>query len=77
MAKGRIEIDRDACKGCGICVSACKHGVISLSEKNSTNRFGYRYLIVIDEARCTGCTLCGVMCPDSAIMVYKEETATC
>ena len=73
MAKGKIEIDIQKCKGCGICIAACKHGVIALSHPKTTNQFGYRFLVTVKADQCTGCALCGFMCPDSAIEVYREE----
>ena len=73
MAKGRIEIDRDKCKGCEFCITACKFGVIALSPQEKTNGQGYRYLETVKPDNCTGCTLCAVMCPDAVITVWRAE----
>ena len=72
MAKGRIEVDNDKCKGCELCLTACKLGVIALSGPEKVNAFGYNYLVAVAPDQCTGCALCAQMCPDSAIEVYRE-----
>jgi 2-oxoglutarate ferredoxin oxidoreductase subunit delta len=72
VLKGRIEIDIDKCKGCEICITACKQNVIALSGSDKLNAYGYLYLVAVDPDKCNGCALCGQMCPDSAITVYRE-----
>ena len=71
MAKGRIEIAIHMCKGCELCTSACRFGVIRLSPPDQVNKFGYRYLLAVNPDACTGCGMCGQMCPDSAITVWR------
>ena len=71
MAKGKIEIDIHNCKGCEVCITACKFGVIRLSEADKVNQYGYRYLMAKHPEKCTGCGFCGLMCPDSAITVWR------
>jgi 2-oxoglutarate ferredoxin oxidoreductase subunit delta len=73
MAKGKIEIDKDRCKGCAICITGCKHGVIEMSEHGKTNVQGYRYLVNVHPENCIGCGFCGFICPDSVITVYRES----
>jgi len=72
MAKGRIEVDQDKCKGCELCLTACRFGVIALSGSDKVNAYGYSYLLAVHPDKCTGCALCAMMCPDSAIEVYRE-----
>jgi 2-oxoglutarate ferredoxin oxidoreductase subunit delta len=75
--KGRIEIDQERCKGCGLCVNVCPQKNIEISDKINTK--GY-YPACFQEAmasdpnkkECTGCALCAVCCPDVAIEVYRE-----
>ncbi|MEI6167062.1 MAG: ferredoxin family protein [bacterium] len=74
MAKGKIEIDVDLCKGCGLCVRACPSDVIQISEQGQTNKYGYRYMTAARPPQCTGCGMCRLMCPDSAITVWRATT---
>jgi 2-oxoglutarate ferredoxin oxidoreductase subunit delta len=71
MAHGRIVIDEDRCKGCGLCQSTCPQNVIKVADY--LNNKGYQPAILFDpEHRCTGCALCAVVCPDGCITVYRE-----
>ncbi|WFO75442.1 4Fe-4S binding protein [Desulfurococcaceae archaeon MEX13E-LK6-19] len=65
----RIVVDKNLCKGCGICVTICPHGAIVLS-RNLSER-GYRYPVPT-EKKCMGCRLCEVFCPDFAITITEE-----
>lgn len=69
--KGYIEVDRERCKGCGLCVEACPKDCLRLSE--CVNRMGYYYVEQQRPEACTSCTACGVMCPDGCITVYREK----
>lgn len=74
MAKGRIFIDIERCKGCEICAAACPQEVIEFAAQ--LNSKGYRPAIFVEEHNeCTGCALCAVVCPDGCITVFKEVTA--
>lgn len=74
MAKGRVVIEIERCKGCELCRQACPQHVLQLSE--SFNSKGYRPVILVDPAyACTGCALCAVMCPDACFTVYREAPA--
>lgn len=66
---GKIEIDAEGCKGCGLCVESCTPKSISLSER--LNRNGYRVAEYAGHG-CLGCGLCFYACPEpAAITVYK------
>ena len=76
--KGRIEIDRELCKGCGLCITVCRKEQIEISDQ--LNKKGYYPakfkqdgVTNVEELECTGCALCGLTCPDVAIEVYREE----
>ena len=73
MARGKIDIDINLCKGCGVCLAACQSGVIKLAGQGKANKFGYSYLVADTPDRCTGCALCALMCPDCAITVWRES----
>ena len=67
---GKITIDKERCKGCGLCVLNCPKKILALSE-TETNRNGYFVVRMTDETACIGCANCGVMCPDSVITVER------
>lgn len=69
--KGYIEVDKERCKGCGLCVEACPKDCLQLSAR--VNRKGYYYAEQVGQEACTSCTACGVMCPDGCITVYREK----
>jgi 2-oxoglutarate ferredoxin oxidoreductase subunit delta len=71
MSRGTVQINRERCKGCELCVSACPQHVLQLSL--SFNLRGYR-TAELDETTncCTGCAICALVCPDVAFTVYRE-----
>ena len=67
--RGKLRIDVDECKGCGICVEACPPKVISINER--LNHYGYRTAEYAG-AGCTGCGICFMACPEpGAITVLR------
>ena len=64
MAKiiGAVDIDRERCKGCDLCVVACPCSVLALETKDVND--------VAPEA-CIGCAACATVCPDGCITVYR------
>ncbi len=71
--RGDVQIDKERCKGCGLCIDFCPRDSISLSEE--LNLKGY-YVAAFstssdDGAGCNGCGTCALMCPDVAIEVNK------
>lgn len=72
--KGHISIDRERCKGCGLCVHFCPRQVIAVSK--DLNQKGYYPAEPVeageDAKGCNACTICGIVCPDVAIEVYRD-----
>lgn len=67
---GKIVIDAEKCKGCGLCVEVCPKGAVRIS-KNS-NAMGYFPVEPCGDS-CIGCGSCAVMCPDVAIEVFRDS----
>lgn len=68
MAK--VIFNEDCCKGCGLCVTACPKGIVSL-EKDKINAKGYHPAGVKEQDKCIGCASCALMCPDTVITVER------
>lgn len=60
-----IEIIRDWCKGCSICVSLCPKKVLELDKEQKA--------VVARPEDCIVCKLCELRCPDLAITVLVDE----
>lgn len=63
MEENRIEIDRDLCNGCGLCVTVCPTGTISLREEKATASGGESIF----------CGHCEAVCPQEAIRVHAID----
>ena len=68
MAK--VSFNEERCKGCGLCVTACPKGIVSLA-KDKINAKGYHPAGVIEQEKCIGCASCALMCPDTVITVER------
>lgn len=70
----QVLINAEECKGCGLCVTACPTGVLSLGEQ--LNGRGYHPAVWTTGSGCTGCGVCFYACPEpGAIEVRLAETA--
>ena len=67
-------IDKDRCKGCGLCVAVCPKNVLELSREVNTK--GYFPVYQARPEDCIYCTICCVMCPDVAIAIEKEAASS-
>jgi 2-oxoglutarate ferredoxin oxidoreductase subunit delta len=61
-----VEINRDLCKGCGICIAFCPKEVLELDEHEKA--------VVRRLEDCNACGLCELRCPDIAVEVKKAES---
>jgi nitroreductase/NAD-dependent dihydropyrimidine dehydrogenase PreA subunit len=63
MKENRIEIDRDLCNGCGLCVTVCPTGTILLKEEKATAS-GEESIF---------CGHCEAVCPMEAIRIHEID----
>ena len=68
MAKEKLKehiINREWCKGCGICVQLCPKNVLELDQEEKA--------VAVRPEDCICCKLCELRCPDIAIEVLTEK----
>ncbi|HDZ69039.1 MAG TPA: 4Fe-4S dicluster domain-containing protein [Phycisphaerales bacterium] len=76
---GKITIDTERCKGCGLCVAVCPKNCIVISERS--NKTGYYPAQACPDSAlhkndgCTGCAMCAIICPDVVIEVSRDNDA--
>jgi len=68
---GKIKIDTERCKGCGLCVEAYPKNIIVISEHSNKNGY-FPAEVTTNIIDCFGCALCAIVCPDSAIEAYRD-----
>ena len=66
-----IEIIKDWCKGCEICIKRCPVDALELSDE--LNKRGVYPPKLKEENQCNYCRLCELLCPDFAITVTPDE----
>ncbi|MHC4737626.1 MAG: 4Fe-4S dicluster domain-containing protein [Planctomycetota bacterium] len=67
---GKIIIDTERCKGCGLCVIVCPKNSIIISK--SSNKTGY-FPAETNNTDCTGCAMCAIICPEAIIEVQRDN----
>ena len=66
---GKMEVNRERCKACGLCISVCPKKLILFSPV--ANSQGFYPAEIGQESECTGCALCAEICPDVVIEVWR------
>ncbi|MCU1375907.1 MAG: hypothetical protein JWO68_3193 [Actinomycetia bacterium] len=70
VTRGSVVIDVEACKGCELCIEACRPGVLRMTLEQRNER-GYLYPELL--AGCTACRACAQICPDFVFQVWKFD----
>ena len=66
MKRNIIEIDREKCNGCGLCINACHEGAIELVDGKAE---------LISDEYCDGLGNCLPECPTGAIRIVERDAA--
>ncbi|HEY32349.1 MAG TPA: ferredoxin [Dehalococcoidia bacterium] len=57
------KIDEEKCDCCGLCISACTCGAITMIDNTIT---------IIETDECGWCTMCELICPNNAVICAYE-----
>jgi 2-oxoglutarate ferredoxin oxidoreductase subunit delta len=71
-SRGTVTIAIERCKGCELCIPACKPNVLEMSTKR--NELGVPYPELVPG--CTSCGACLLVCPDLCFEVYRYDEPT-
>jgi len=67
---GKIVIDTERCKGCGLCITVCPKNNIVISKESNKN--GY-FPAEATNTGCTACSGCAIVCPEGIIEISWDE----
>lgn len=70
LTRGTVVMEVERCKGCELCIPACRPGVLRMGD--ALNHHGFRFPELL--AGCTACKACFEVCPDFVFEVYRYET---
>ena len=64
----KLVINKNWCKGCGICVNFCPKKVLNLENEK---------VEIVDVDKCIECGQCELRCPDYAIYLMGKKNENC
>ncbi len=67
---GKIIIDTERCKGCGLCAAVCPKNSIVISKQSNKNG---HFPAQTNNTDCTGCAMCAIICSEVIIEVYRDS----
>ncbi|MBA2123679.1 hypothetical protein B9J78_01885 [bacterium Unc6] len=70
----KIIINKNRCKGCGLCVMYCPKKVLYLSKQ--VTQSGVQTVEYLTK-ECAGCGICAIICPDMAIKMVDKGGQGC
>jgi Pyruvate/2-oxoacid:ferredoxin oxidoreductase delta subunit len=71
-ARGKVEINDEECKGCGLCIESCPPKCLAFAQALSHSGVHPAQYTGHD---CSGCGICFYCCPEpGAITVYRLKT---
>lgn len=65
----KLELNESYCKGCELCVKACKSKVLAMADH--INALGYKPTSVAEPEKCNGCKACAMVCPDAVFTIFQ------
>jgi 2-oxoglutarate ferredoxin oxidoreductase subunit delta len=72
--QGRVEVDANRCKACGLCMEFCPKDCFE--KGHGLNPLGFVPIRYREDSDCTACGNCAWMCPDMALRIWAlDETA--
>lgn len=67
--RGRVVVDPDLCRGCGLCARDCPASALELEREGRD-----RYKLTYYPARCAYCGQCEESCPTDALSLINQYT---
>ena len=69
-----IQLIRDRCKGCEVCVEFCPRNILEMSTDFNSKGYHMPRLVENNEfSDCSGCMFCEIVCPEFAIFINEVK----